>query len=160
MLLPRRHVSDSNVKFQILFLRVIALSGISLALSGLAASQITGVVPLASSSQVPGFNGELNTVTENGLTETSPGSGQFQLSTSQVGWTSAGGDVSGALIHFDFGSIKTVNRFRVWNYNEPNFLFRGFREVNVQYSDDALVWKTTPQTFAFPQAPGTSVYLG
>jgi Pectate lyase superfamily protein/F5/8 type C domain len=122
-------------------------------------AQITGVVAQASSSQVPGYNGEFRTTSDEGLSETAPGSGVLQLSANQVGWTSAGGDVNG-LIHFDFGSVKTVNRFRVWNYNEPGYTFRGFREMTLQASDDAVTWRTFPQAFTFPQAPGTNSYLG
>jgi Pectate lyase superfamily protein/F5/8 type C domain len=136
----------------------VVLGLAALCLSGVSA-QITGVVALASSSQVPSYNGEFRTTSDEGLSETAPGSGVLQLSASQVGWTSAGGDVNG-LIQFDFGLLKTVNRFRVWNYNEPGYTFRGFREMTLQASDDAITWRTFPQAFVVPQAPGTSGYLG
>jgi Pectate lyase superfamily protein/F5/8 type C domain len=120
---------------------------------------ITGVVPLASSSQVPGYNGDFRTVSDEGLTETAPGNGVYQLASSQVGWTSQGGDYYGA-IQFDLGSVKTINRFRVWNYNEVNYSFRGFKNTTVQYSNNAVSWKTTPQKFLFSRAPETNNYLG
>ena len=125
----------------------------------LVAGSVQGVVATASSAQVPGYNGEFRTVSDEGLTETAPGSGLYRLTTSQVGWTSRNLDAQG-LIHFDLGTVRTVNRFRVWNYNEPGYNFRGFREVTVQYSNDALIWQTTPQRFTFAQAPALSSYVG
>jgi Pectate lyase superfamily protein/F5/8 type C domain len=120
---------------------------------------LTGVTATASSSQVPGYNGPFRVTSDNGLTETAPGSGVFQLSASEVGWTSQLPDEN-AVIQFDLGTAATVNRFRVWNYNEPNYNFRGFRNLTFQWSSDALVWKSSPQKIVLNVAPAENTYTG
>lgn len=120
---------------------------------------ITGVTVQASSEQVPSFNGAFRVVSDEGLSETAPGSGIFQLATSAVGWTSSLPDEH-AVIQFDLGAAQTVNRMRLWNYNEPNFTFRSVTAVTLQWSNDAQIWQSSPQVFRLAQAPGTSTYTG
>jgi hypothetical protein len=135
------------------------LASSALAQTPLNGGWITGVTALASSEQVPGYNGAFRTTSDEGLTETAPGSGLFQLSNTAVGWTSKLPEEN-AVIHFDLGSVQTVDRFRVWNYNEPNFNFRSFRQMTFQWSNDAQVWQTSPQRFPLVKAPATSTYTG
>ncbi len=66
-----------------------------------------------------------------------------------------------AYIQFDLGRVQTVDRFHVWNANEPDgYNARGFRDVTVQYSDDARIWETVAHRFRFAKAPGTDGYTG
>jgi hypothetical protein len=126
---------------------------------------ITAVSAQASSAQVHSASA---TITDAGLTETAPGSGIFQLSTNRFAgggamWSSGfvyyGGDEN-AYIEFDLGQNYTVDRFRIWNYNESGFTFRGFKEVTVQYSQNGTVWQSLSQRFRFAQAPGLETYTG
>jgi Pectate lyase superfamily protein/F5/8 type C domain len=134
------------------------------ALPGLAAAQLnggwlSGVTAKASSEQVPGYTTASRVTNDDGLSETAPGSGLFQLSTGEVAWTTQKPDEQGA-VEFDLGSVQTVNRFRVWNGNGPGYTFRGFREVTFQWSNDALLWSTSPQKITLNEAPAQNSYTG
>lgn len=100
--------------------------------------------------------------TNDGLVEDPPGSGQFRFRASAYSWTSNYGTPNDEypLIHFEFDAIRTVERFRVWNGNDPGFTWRGFRDVVIQYSNDGQRWTTIPTRFTFAQAPGTDNYFG
>lgn len=145
------------------FARAIAVSGLTFLLSVAACAQwATGVTARATSEQVPGFIDADNVVTDVGLTEDPPGSGRFRLSSSAIMWNSAYGDPNDEtpLIEFDLGSIKTVNRLHIWNYNNPGFTFRGFHDVTVQFSNDAQRWQTVVQRVRLGRAPGANDYFG
>lgn len=120
---------------------------------------VTGVV--GSSAQV-GFLGPQNVISNNGLVEDPVGSGQYRLLTGSTPWNSGYGDPNdeSPQIHFDFGSVKTVQSMHVWNANEPGFTWRGFRDVTIQYSDSSTLWTTVPERVVFQQAPGNSNYFG
>lgn len=115
----------------------------------------------ASSSQVA-YLGPQNLLSNDGLTEDPPKSGKFRLSKSALNYTSgyASPNDESPVVHFDFGSVKTVDRFRVWNSNEPSYSWRGFRDVTVQFSNDAIKWTTVPERMVFAKAPGTDSYFG
>ncbi len=54
---------------------------------------------------------------------------------------------------FDFGKLRTIGSFRVWNYNEANWTAAGFKDVDVTASLDNA--KYVPLgTALFEQAPG------
>ena len=127
---------------------------------------IPNVVASANSAQVPGFNGAFRIVTDDGLTETAPGSGIYQLSKDAVGYSAGYVAQAGRFndetpyVQFDLGSITTVNQFHVWNENSAGYNFRGFRDVTLQSSNDGILWKTYLRRFQFARAPGTDTYLG
>jgi hypothetical protein len=99
---------------------------------------------------------------DSGLVEDPPGSGNFRLPTNALMWTSNYGTPNdeNPLIHFEFDRVRTVERFRVWNYNEVGFNFRGFRVVTIQHSNDGQRWTTIPKRFTFEQGPGRDDYFG
>ncbi|MBN1359244.1 MAG: LamG domain-containing protein [Sedimentisphaerales bacterium] len=71
----------------------------------------------------------------------------------------AAGDV--VWIQFDFDRVYKVSEMHVWNYNflyEP-FLFFGFKDVTVEYLNDAGEWMTLGD-FQFAQAPALPTYAG
>jgi Pectate lyase superfamily protein len=124
---------------------------------------IPGVTATASSTQ--NGNPLSNLTSDAGLSETIQGSGVYQLSANQGPWASGTDDIN-SLVEFDLGTAQTVNRFRVWNCNEPNYNYRGFKDVVIQYTNDpdvqdgTRIWKTTPQNFIFALAPAANGYLG
>jgi hypothetical protein len=129
---------------------------------GRAQAQEVPVVAAQASSQQVGYTGPDVVISSDGLTEDPPASGQFRLSNAVNYYNSSYGDPNdeSPLIHFDFGSTQTINRFRVWNANGLGYTFRGFRDVTVQYSADSLRWITQPERLRFDEAPGTNNYFG
>lgn len=115
----------------------------------------------ASSSQLP-FLGPQNLVSMQGLVADPAQPGVYRLQTSATTYNSGYGlpNDETPLVHFDFGTVRTVDRFHVWNVNDPRFLSRGFRDVTVQHSDDAQRWSTLPDRLVFEQAPGHGDYTG
>jgi hypothetical protein len=122
---------------------------------------VTIVEAKASSAQV-GYLGPQNIIDASGLTEDPPGSKNFRFSSGALNYTSGYGNPNdeAPLVHFDFGRAVTVNRFRVWNANGPGYTWRGFKDVTIQYSQNALKWVTIPERFQFAQAPGQDAYFG
>lgn len=64
-------------------------------------------------------------------------------------------------IAFTFSTPQTISQMWVWNYNNPNYLGRGWESVAVDYSADGTTWTRlgggdTYLTFA--QATGTNSY--
>jgi len=65
-------------------------------------------------------------------------------------------------IQFEFATAQEISNMWVWNYNNPNYLGRGWESVAVDYSTDGTTWTRmgggdTYLTFA--QAPGTNGYV-
>jgi len=138
---------------------LVAIAGLN---HHVAFAQEVPVVSAVASSQQVGYTGPDVVFSSDGLTEDPTASGQFRLSNAVNYYNSSYGDPNdeSPLIHFDFGSTQTINRFRVWNANGPGYTFRGFRDVTVQYSADSLRWITQPERLRFDEAPGTNNYFG
>ncbi len=120
------------------------------------------VLSTASSSRQADYLGDQNLVSNDGFTVDPQNPSSLLLASSALAYTSSYGTPNDEtpLVHFDFGSKQNVDRFRVWNGNEPGYVFRGFRSVTIQYSDDGQRWTTIPERFVFERAPGTNDYAG
>ncbi len=64
-------------------------------------------------------------------------------------------------VQFEFATAQEISKMWVWNYNNPNYLGRGWESVAIDYSTDGTTWTRmgggdTYLTFA--QAPGTDGY--
>ncbi len=120
------------------------------------------VVATAASSAQLAFLGPQNLVSMQGLVADPAQPGVFRLQTSATTFNSGYGTPNDEtpLVHFDLGATQTLDRFHVWNVNAHGFTWRGFRDVTVQYSDDALRWTTLPDRIVFAQAPGRDDYTG
>ncbi len=62
-------------------------------------------------------------------------------------------------ILYDFGQIYRLNDVHIWNYNEPDYLGQGLKDVLIDYSMDGSNWANAG-TFTFEQATGLSTYEG
>lgn len=155
----------------------VLLAALYLSIGGAASAAerfIEGATARASSEQVKGLMSAMNLVNDRGFKETSPGSGEFQLTTN--GYADGGSMWNGAylpigpdehpLVEFDLGKTQTVGAFRVWNHNgSPH---RGFADVTIQYSasdennaePDPKSWRTVRQRFQFAKAPKADDYTG
>jgi hypothetical protein len=148
-------------------LRLQLLALLCLALLWWAPLSARAQVPLVvqttaqSSSQNPGLSSQ-NLISDNGLVPDPAVPGGFRFLAFAANYTSAYGSPNDEtpLVHFDFGVVQSVGSFHVWNGNEPNYTWRGFREVTLQVSNDAQRWQTINQKFRFEQAPGNDNYAG
>lgn len=131
------------------------------AFSALALSPLT-VSSTAASSRQNDSLGPQNLISNAGLVVDSANPAVLRFSSSAALYISSYGKPNDEtpLVHFDFGAVQTIDRFHVWNGNEPGYVFRGFRQVTIQYSDDAERWRTVPERFVFDRAPGTDNYVG
>jgi hypothetical protein len=141
------------------------LAGLGLC-TPLAAAWIEGVTAKATSAQVPTTFGPANVINDHGFRESTPGSGEWKLTTSIYAdggsmWHSnylQRGPDENPVIEFDLGRAYRLSGFRVWNHNaNPS---RGFAEVVITISTDGQRWKTLPQRFQFAKAPQSDDYLG
>jgi polygalacturonase len=125
-------------------------------------AQEVPVVQAVASSEQAGYLGPQNVISNDGLTEDPPGSGNYRYSNSSIDYNSSYGTPNdeSPLIHFDFGTKRTIGSFRVWNANGTGYNWRGFRGVTIQYSNDAEVWRTMPERMTFAKGPATSDYFG
>lgn len=125
-----------------------------------ASAQHLAVMEARASSAQAEWMGPQNVISDAGLAEVAPG--QVALDPGATMYNSGYGDPNdeNPLIHFDFGQQRTVNRLHVWNANGAGYTWRGFKDVTLQYSDDAQHWRTQPERLRFDQAPGTQGYLG
>jgi len=158
-------VKLNSRKMSLFTLLLCVIAGMSAIAQG--SPYIPGVKAISTTNQVFLADAVTN---DNGLTETSLGSGVFQLTTNPyVGqntggsfWNSgysATGPDENAIVQFDLQTLQTVDGFHVWNYNAAE-TFRGFREVLISYSVDETHWKTVPQHLIFARAPGSETYTG
>jgi Pectate lyase superfamily protein/F5/8 type C domain len=114
-----------------------------------------------SSSQNAGLSAQ-NLVSDNGLVADANVAGGFRYLAWSANYTSGYGvpNDETPLVHFDFGVARTVGSFHVWNGNEPNYTWRGFRDVTLQTSNDGQRWQTLDMRLSFDQAPGNDSYAG
>jgi Pectate lyase superfamily protein/F5/8 type C domain len=114
-----------------------------------------------SSSQNAGL-GVHNVISDAGLVADAAVPGGFRYLASATNYTSSYGTPNdeSPLLHFDFGVVRTVGSFHVWNGNEPGYTFRGFRDVTLQISNDAQRWQTVDLPLRLQQAPGDNSYAG
>ncbi|MDX2065179.1 MAG: glycosyl hydrolase family 28-related protein [Fimbriimonadaceae bacterium] len=134
------------------FLRAITLFLVTVSI---ARAEFVPTVAAEASSQQVSYTGPDRLISTDGLVEDPPGSGQFRFQSNAISYQSAYGTPNdeAPFVHFDFGSVRTVDHVRVWNANNPGYSWRGFRTVLVQYSDDAQRWTTLPDRLEFRRAP-------
>jgi hypothetical protein len=60
---------------------------------------------------------------------------------------------------YDLGGIHSIFDIHIWNMNHPDFLNFGFKELQVDYSQDGITW-TTAGTYTVPKAFASSFYEG
>lgn len=66
------------------------------------------------------------------------------------------GSVSLAAVTFNLGSVHTLNRMKVWNYNEAGAnTQRGIKLANISVAGEDLVFTTHLANVTFTRAPGT-----
>ncbi len=152
---PWRHL-----RFQVLALLCLVLAWWA-PLSAQAQTPLAVQTTAQSSSQNAGL-GSQNLISDTGLVPDANVPGGFRYLANSTNYTSGYGSPNDEtpLVHFDFGAVQSVGSFHVWNGNEPNYTWRGFREVTLQVSNDAQRWQTINQKLRFDQAPGTDAYAG
>jgi hypothetical protein len=65
-------------------------------------------------------------------------------------------DFTNAFVTFDLGSVRTLDRMRVWNYNESTTLnVRGIQLADIFTSTDGVNFTTNFPNTLFNKAPGT-----
>jgi hypothetical protein len=145
----------SSIARRVLTVFLVVLAGVA------QATHVPVVATQASSAQFD-FFGPQNLISDSGLVESPPGSGNVTFPPGSINYQSGYGDPNDEtpLVHFDFGSIQTINRFRIWNINDPGWTWRGFRSVTLQFSNDAIRWRSVPERLEFPEAPGAADYAG
>ena len=62
-------------------------------------------------------------------------------------------------IQYDLGQSYYLSKAHIWNYNVPNSLGNGFKQVAIDYSLDGTNWNALG-TFNWPQASGQVGYKG
>ncbi len=66
---------------------------------------------------------------------------------------------SGHWIMYDLTFPYSLTELHLWNYNHPQFLNRGARQIIIDVSNDGTNW-THVETVELPQANGRSTYEG
>jgi Pectate lyase superfamily protein len=152
---PWRHARFQWVA--LLCLALIAWSPLKVA----AQTPLAVLATAQSSSQNAGL-GSQNLISDVGLVPDANVPGGFRYLAYAANYTSSYGNPNDEtpLVHFDFGVAQSVGSFHVWNGNEPNYTWRGFRDVTLQISNDAQRWQTVNQALRFEQAPGNDSYAG
>jgi len=100
------------------------------------------------------------------IDDTSAGMNEHSATAQQMWLNNLAGQT--AWIVWDLGGSYSVDKFRVWNYNEDVLPTRGMDEVIIRVADNAADLTgavpagpyTTLTTNSFSQAPGTSGYKG
>lgn len=120
------------------------------------------VAAVVASSRQLDFLGPQLLLSDEGLSADPLVPGRIRFAPNASSYTSGYGSPNDEtpLVHFDFGAVRTVDQFHVWNVNDAGFSWRGFREVTLQFSDDAQRWVTVPERYVFQRAPGTAEYAG
>lgn len=62
-------------------------------------------------------------------------------------------------IQYDFGSVITLHKSRIWNYNVASQMGKGFKDVVIDISNDGITW-TQVGTYRWAKAPGSPTYSG
>ncbi len=62
-------------------------------------------------------------------------------------------------IQYDLGKVRPLSKTRIWNVNDPENLEQGFKEVQIDYSEDGKAWINYGM-MTFPKGEGTAVYGG
>ena len=73
-----------------------------------------------------------------------------------------GGPFDFGWLHYDFGSSFSVDRIRLWNYNQQALLARGVRDIDIYVSNDSAAfgdeshssWSLYGSVDDLPQGPG------
>lgn len=66
---------------------------------------------------------------------------------------------SGHWIRYDLGAMHHIEDLHFWNYNHPDFLDRGARDITIDISSNGTNW-TEVATYTLEQATGKSTYIG
>jgi hypothetical protein len=127
-----------------------------------AVDTVVSVAGVVSSSQQAGYLGPQNLISTEGLVADPAQPDNFLLRANAINFNSGYGSPNDEtpLVHFDFGTTQKIKSFHVWNGNEPGYTWRGFRDVTLQYSNNAESWTSVPKRFQFKQAPGSDGYAG
>jgi hypothetical protein len=141
--------------------RLFVALGLFASVTAWAQSALPVAATAQSSSQNAGLSAQ-NLVSDNGLVADANVAGGFRYLAWSANYTSSYGvpNDETPLVHFDFGVPRTVGSFHVWNGNEPNYTWRGFRDVTLQTSNDGQRWQTIDMRLSFDQAPGNDSYAG
>lgn len=120
------------------------------------------VVQAVASSAQAGYLGPQNVISNDGLVQDPPGSGNFRLTTDALPYNSGYGSPNdeAPLIHFDFGRTRTIDRIRIWNPNGTSYTFRGAKDITIQFSSDSERWTSVPERVTVARGPGTDSYYG
>ncbi len=128
---------------------------------------MTATIHSVSSQLATNFNrGAENVVNGSGLTA----DGFHSVAPDGTMWLNAGngccGDAAdplqpGAEIAFDFGSVVTLDRMKIWNYNEilpdrSDLLGRGARIADVSVSSDGVSYSLLLEDVELAMAPGAT----
>ena len=62
-------------------------------------------------------------------------------------------------ILYDLGFVRKLSKTRIWNANDPENLDLGFKQVQIDYSDDRDNWNHWG-SMEFPKGTGTAIYGG
>ena len=110
------------------------------------------IIPTAS-SQSEGMGPE-KTIAGSGLDEN-----LLHSTSTTTMWLSAGEYPGAAWIQYEFDKTYKLHEMLVWNYNADTTLSPfGLKEVNVQYSTDAVNWSQITSVSEFAQATGSEGY--
>ena len=110
------------------------------------------VITVTADSNAVG-QGPENTINGSGLT------GDLHTTDMATMWLSSPSEPNQVWIQYDLGKPYKLHQMQVWNFNgeAANILF-GFKEVRVEYSEDAEIWMSLDNVSEFHQAPGADDY--
>src|SRR5690349_3913473 len=75
--------------------------------------------------------------------------------------TPPAGDFTNAFVTFDLGSLHTLDRMKVWNYNEAgNLTRRGIQRADILTAGEDFVFTTAFSNVFFERAPGVFTNFG
>ena len=66
---------------------------------------------------------------------------------------------TGHWIRYDLGAMHNIEDLQFWNYNHPDYLDRGARDISIDISSNGVNW-TEVATYTLEQATGKSTYIG
>jgi hypothetical protein len=115
--------------------------------------EVKNIVATASSSNSPD-EGPVNTVNGSGL------DGTDQHSTGEMEMWLSAAEPAGAWIQYEFDKVYKLHEMWVWNYNVAfeSVLGYGFKDVVMEYSENAVDWATLEGIPEFVQGPGSPAY--
>jgi Pectate lyase superfamily protein/F5/8 type C domain/Protein of unknown function (DUF642) len=159
----RVSAGDHSLKFVNADTGTILIDNIRLVKTSTASAEtVLDVVQVVASSQQADYVGPQNLISSQGLAVDPLDPSALLMQANALNFNSSYGTPNDEtpLVHFDFGTVQSINAFHVWNGNEPGYTWRGFRGVTVQYSNNGTLWTSVPKRFEFKRAPGLDGYAG